>query len=128
MLQLPGNVLTQDLEKAKGYNGAMLHSTKPNSRVAVFDETDDVFYIIKTDINNNKIEMDRYRFYPEPIEDVNDRKYASKEDFNTLKEMIENVQQSVWELTRSTADNKSNAANRQNKQNNGTNKTGNTSN
>ena len=121
MLQLPGSVPMNELPKAKGYNAAMLRVTKPNSREAVFDEDDDVFYIITTDINNNKVSIDRYRFYPEPIEDVNDRKYASKEDLNMLKEMLENVQQSVRELSESRQYNDS--ANKSNKQHNPNNRT-----
>lgn len=105
MLQLPGSIYGQDLIKTKGYNGALLHLTQPNSRIPVFDEDDDVFYIIETDANNNKTSVNRYRFYPEPIEDVNDKKYASKEDFNLLKEMLENVQQSVRELSEATVSN-----------------------
>ena len=106
MLQLPGSIYGRELNKAKGYNGALLFITQPNSREVVFDEDEDVFFIIETDANNNKVKVDRYRFYPEPIEDVNDKKYASKEDFNLLKEMIENVQQSVQQLSEPNSTNK----------------------
>ena len=99
MLQLPNSFVGRDLNKVKSYNEALLHITQPSSREVLFEEDDDVFYIVETDMSNNKVAVDRFRFYPEPLEDVNDKKYASKADFVMLKEMIENVQQSVRELS-----------------------------
>jgi hypothetical protein len=74
------------------------YPAKPNSRTALFVDDDDVFYIIATDTNGYKSEIRRFRFVEEPIETQNGS-YASKEDFNMLKEELGNVQQSIQQLT-----------------------------
>ena len=94
--QLPG----KDLPKVKGIDSARMFPTAPDSRCVVFDEDEDVFYIISTDSSNFKSSIDRYRFYKETIEEANDSKYATKEDFDLLREAINNVQQSIQQLTK----------------------------
>lgn len=89
----------QDLTKVNGIESVKVFPTTPNSRVAVFDSEDDIFYIIQTDAGNYKT-IRRFRFNEEPIEAVNDAKYVSKDEFNSLKEMIEDVQHSIQQLTR----------------------------
>lgn len=90
-------MVTSDLPKTNGMSGARLLKTTPNSRVAVFDADDDVFYVIQTDISNNKT-IDRFRFYPEPEPKPEDI-FASKEEIQELKGEINDVQQSIRELT-----------------------------
>lgn len=92
--QLPG----KDLPKVKGIESARMFPTAPNSRNVVFDEDEDIFYLIETDASNFKSSVRRFRFYEETIEEANDAKYATKEDFNYLKEAINNVQQSIQQL------------------------------
>ena len=87
----------QDLLKVKGIESARMYPTQPNSRVALFDEDDDVFYIIRTDSSNFKSEVRRYRYIEEPIESSNNN-YVTKDEFNSLKEEIGNVQQSIQQL------------------------------
>lgn len=86
-----------DLQQTSGMVGAGSIVTRPSSRIAVFDRDDDVMYIITTDINGNK-NIGRYRFYaeeePKP-EDI----FASKAEIRELKGEIDNVQQSIRELT-----------------------------
>lgn len=108
---LPYGLANKDLPKVEGYDGVLRYPTTPNSRDAVFDANDDIFYIIETDSNNYKTKVSRYRFYPESIEDVNDKKYASKAEFNELKEILSNVQQSIQQLTGDKSTNVANDAN-----------------
>lgn len=86
-----------DLQQTAGMAGAQSIVTRPSSRIAVFDKDDDIMYIIATDMNGNK-NVGRYRFYaeeePKP-EDI----FASKAEIRELKGEIDNVQQSIRELT-----------------------------
>lgn len=86
-----------DLQQTAGMSGASSIVTRPSSRIAVFDKDDDVMYIIATDLNGNK-NIGRYRFYaeeePKP-EDI----FASKAEIRELKGEMDNVQQSIRELT-----------------------------
>lgn len=105
-----------DLIKVKGFENVKFYPTKPNSRECVFDADEDVFYIVTTDANNFKTSIRRFRFTEEPIESVYDSKYATKEDLNSLKEMIGNVQQSIQQLSESDNRTKSNNKPNGNKQ------------
>lgn len=93
-----------DLPRVKGIDRAKAYQTQPNSRVAVFEEDDDIFYVIQTDALGNKTKISRYRFVEEPIETEMDSKYVSKKEFTELKEMIEDVKQSIRELATSKSD------------------------
>lgn len=97
-IQIQG-ISNGDLIKVNGLESAKLYpNTQPNSRIALFDENDDIFYVVTTDASNYKSSIKRYRFYEESIEDANDAKYVTKEEFNGLKEMITGVQQSVQQF------------------------------
>ena len=89
-------VVLNDLQKTKGMIGARSVLTRPSSRIAVFDEDDDIFYIVQTDINNNK-NVTRYRFVEEPEPKPEDI-FASKDEINELKGEIGDVKQSIQEL------------------------------
>lgn len=89
---------TIDLPRVKGLDRAKAYQTQPNSRVAVFEDDDDIFYVIQTDALGNKTKISRYRFVEEPIENELDTKYASKKEISELKEMLEDVKQSISEL------------------------------
>ena len=86
-----------DLQQTSGMVGAHSIVTRPSSRIAVFDKDDDVMYIITTDINGNK-NIGRYRFYAEEEPKPEDL-FASKAEIRELKGEIDNVQQSIRELT-----------------------------
>ena len=86
-----------DLQQTSGMDGARSIITRPSSRIAVFDKNDDVMYIISTDTSNNK-EIRRCRFYDEPEPKPEDI-FASKAEMKELKGEIDNVQQSIRELT-----------------------------
>lgn len=100
--QLPG----KDLPKVKGIESARMYPTAPNSRDVVFDEDDDVFYLIETDASNYKANIRRFRFTEESIEAANDAKYATKADLLNLQEAINNVQQSIQQLSKQKQSNK----------------------
>lgn len=86
-----------DLQQTSGMDGARSIITRPSSRIAVFDKNDDIVYIISTDTNNNR-EIRRCRFYDEPEPKPEDI-FASKAEMKELKGEIDNVQQSIRELT-----------------------------
>ena len=113
--QLPG----KDLPKVKGIESARQYPTMPDSRCAVFEDDDDVFYLIETDSSNYKSSIRRFRFAEESIEDANDAKYATKEDFNLLREAINNVQQSIQQLAESNRTNNSKQFNGKQRSNSG---------
>jgi hypothetical protein len=89
--------LITDLPQTVGMNGARAYPTRASSRTAVFDKDDDVFYVIATDLNNNKTIV-RYRFFEEPEPKPEDL-FASKSEIKELKGEIDNVQQSIRDLT-----------------------------
>lgn len=113
--QLPG----KDLPKVKGIESARQYPTMPDSRCVVFEDDDDVFYLIETDSSNYKSSIRRFRFTEESIEDANDAKYATKEDFNLLREAINNVQQSIQQLAESNRTNNSKQFNGKQRSNSG---------
>lgn len=86
-----------DLQQTSGMEGARNLKTTLNSRSVAFDSNDDVFYIIRTDMNGSKT-INRYRFYEEPEPKPEDI-FASKAEIRELKGEIDNVQQSIRELT-----------------------------
>lgn len=91
------NAILSDLPRTKGMDGARSVITRPNTRSVYFDTDDDIFYIVQTDINNNK-EITRFRFEeaPEPKpEDI----FVSKEEFNVMRGELGDVKQSIQELT-----------------------------
>lgn len=89
----------QDLLSIKGdIEAVRTYPTRPNSRLALFDEDDDVFFVVKTDQNGYKSEIKRFRYIEEPIETPNSN-YASKEDLNSLREDVNDVKQSIQQLT-----------------------------
>ena len=94
-----------DLPRVKGYNGAMIYPTKPNSRIPLFDEDDDVFYVVKTDSANNKYSIEKKRFVDEPITEIVGtpqanipENIATIDDIKGIKEDMEDVKQSIREL------------------------------
>ncbi len=91
------NLPQMDLPKVKGIESVRMFPTQPNSKTAVFDEDEDVFYVIITDSGNYKT-IRRFRYVEEPLDISFESKYVTKEEFNSLKEMINNVQYSIQKL------------------------------
>lgn len=78
-----------------GIDSAKAYPTQPNSRVALFDENDDVMYIKTTDASNFPT-ITRYRFTEEKeSEKTASETYVTVEEFNKFKEEILNAQQSL---------------------------------
>lgn len=99
MMQFPyGGMTNNNLITVRTVDDVRALQTLPNSKLAAFEDNDDIFYFIETNANNNK-SIRRFRFKEEPIETVYDKRYATKEEFNELKEMIGNVQQSIQNLS-----------------------------
>lgn len=108
MLNLYGglsNMMAMDLPRVNSIESAQkyptVHSMPPNSRVALFDENDDIMYIVSTDASNT-IGVKRFRFVEEPLltpEQIADQKYVTIDQFmnfqTELKEELRNVQQSI---------------------------------
>lgn len=82
------------LISVNGIESARAYPTQPNSRVALFDSNDDVFYVKTTDASNFPT-IKRYRFFEESEEQVNNEKYVTIEEFDKFKEEMLNGQQSI---------------------------------
>ena len=68
------------LIQVNGMDSARAYPTQPNSRVALFDSNDDVFYVKTTDASNFPT-IKRYRFFEESEEQVNNDKYVTIDEF-----------------------------------------------
>ena len=92
-----------DLYRVRGMDGAKQFPTQPNSRYALFDEDEDVFYVKVTDQNNYPISLKRFCFIEEEEPDPNTPQYVTMEEFNRFKEDVLNGKQSVRSESNSTA-------------------------
>lgn len=99
-----------DVPRVKGYNGAMIYPTKPNSRIPLFDEDDDVFYLVCTDSANNKYSIEKKRFVDEPITEIVGNasqqlpdNLATLDDIKGIKEDMNDVKQSIQQLAEAIA-------------------------
>lgn len=90
-----------DLPSCNGIEGAKMFNTHPSSRQAVFDQNEDVLYIITTDRRNVKTNIRRLRFEDYPIPRPEDL-YVSKEEFketnDALKGAIDDVKFTLQQL------------------------------
>lgn len=96
----------RDLEKVNGLESAKQYQMPPNSRVALFDANDDIFYVKETDSSGFPT-IRTFRFVedtatPQPVEEV---KYVTMEEFNTFKEELLNGQQLIRTETKSESTN-----------------------
>ena len=78
----------EDLHSVRGMDGAKRFQTKPNSRYAMFDEDDDVFYIKVTDQNNYPVSLKRYRFTEEEEPEPEVPQYVTMSEFTKFKEEL----------------------------------------
>lgn len=88
-----------DLPKVSSIDELDKMATQANSRYVFFDDSDDLFYIVSTNGNNFKT-VNRYRFYEDPVPKPEDN-YATKDEINELKGMMNNVQLSIQQLINS---------------------------
>ncbi len=88
---------TRDLEKVNGIESARQYVMPPNSRVALFDINDDVFYVRETDASGFPT-IRKFRFVEESETALpaDTNQYVTYEEFNKFKEEILNGQQSIF--------------------------------
>lgn len=82
------------LESARNF--PISNQLPPNSRIALFDDDDDIMYIVQTDASNYPT-VKRFRFTEEadPAMVKAEEKYVTLEEFNKFKEDILNGKQFV---------------------------------
>lgn len=83
------------IESARNFAAA--NQLVPNSMVAVFEDDDDIMYIIKTDASNYPT-IRRFRFVeePDPSTIKAEEKYVTLDEFNKFKEeVLSNAKQFV---------------------------------
>lgn len=99
---MPALAPTQ-LVKVTGLDGAKAFQMAPNSSVALFNESEDIFYVKTTDgAGFPTIRAFRFEPYEEPTPKV--EQYVTLDEFNKFKEEILNGKQSVRKSTaKSTA-------------------------
>lgn len=90
MAQIPQQQTAPGLIQVTGLEGAKAYPLAPNSVAALFDADRDVMYIKRTDAGGYPT-IEAYEFKPlqEPaVQKTPD--YVTRQEFNELKEMIEN--------------------------------------
>lgn len=82
------------MESARNF--PMANQLPPNSMVAVFEDDDDIMYIIRTDASNYPT-IRRFRFVeePDPATIKAEDKYVTIDEFNKFKEEVLNAKQFV---------------------------------
>ena len=90
----------RELEKVNGIESAKQYPMQPNSMVALFDMNDDIFYLKVTDASNFPT-IRKFRFVEEvdqpALPQPTDQQFVTIEEFNALKEELQNGQQHIWE-------------------------------
>lgn len=90
-----------ELPRVNGYDGALRFPLGPNSRIALFDGSDDIMYIKQTDAGGYPT-VTRYRFAPDEQPANSGQKYVTMDEFNKFKEDLLNGQQLIRESSDST--------------------------
>lgn len=97
-LSNPAMVPGQRLLRTKGWEAADKYPTPRDSEVPIFDEELDYVYIKVTDVNGGST-LRRFHLEEDPIPVFDPKKYVTVDDFNSLKEEIQNgfnsIQQSI---------------------------------
>lgn len=91
---MPGNL---DSYGVDGVAGAERFQSQPNQRYALFDKNEDYVYFFTTDGSNNKSTIRRCEFKDKPVPKLEDM-FTPKEEFNSLKEEMSDVKQSIQQL------------------------------
>ena len=86
----------RDLEKVNGMESARQYQMPPNSRVALFDANDDIFYVKETDASGFPT-IRTFRFVEEVTQasTTEEHEYLTVEEFNKFKEELLNGQQPI---------------------------------
>lgn len=86
----------RDLEKVNGIESARQYIMPPNSRVALFDINDDIFYVRETDASGFPT-IRKFRFYEEIENNVQtqETQYLTLDEFNKFKEELINGEFSI---------------------------------
>ena len=84
----------ESIIRVTGMDGAKAYPMTPNSRVALFDDSRDVFYIKMADAGGYPT-LAAHTFAPLQETPAPTPDYVTREEFNQLKELIENVKQPV---------------------------------
>lgn len=86
---------SNQLIKVNGLESAKAYQTQPGSTIALFDASEDYFYIKSTDTNNFPL-IRRFRFVEEPIDTPNESGFITRQEFEDFKaEVLKNVKQSI---------------------------------
>lgn len=105
----------KDLIRVNGIEGARMYPVQPNTRIALFDANEDIFYIKSADAGGYAT-IEPYVFSrmetPAPATDTN--KYVTVEDFEKFKEELLNGKYAIqsnksskyptWSATAHTGD------------------------
>jgi len=90
------NTFQNNLIKVTGINGAKAYQMQPNGAIALFDDSNDVFFIKTTDgANFPTIRM--FQFSEIKEEQSQQTEYVTRQEFNELKEMFDNGKQHISE-------------------------------
>lgn len=98
-------LLPQDLSFAKGITGALNFPAARGSRVTIFDEDEDVFYIKSVDVygNTNPIRVFDYKErVPESAQNSSNQEAQTKtnEEINQLKTELSDLKEQLSNLTK----------------------------
>ena len=84
----------ESIIRVTGLEGAKSYPMAPDSRVALFDDSRDVFYVKTTDAGGYPT-LAAYTFSPLREAPAPAPDYVTRDEFNQLKEMIESAKQPV---------------------------------
>lgn len=84
----------ESIIRVTGMDGAKAYPMAPNSRVALFDDSRDVFYIKAADAGGYPT-LTAYTFAPLQEAHAPAPDYVTRDEFNKLKELIENGKHSI---------------------------------
>lgn len=93
----------ESIIRVTGLDGARTYPVAPNGRVVLFDDARDVFYL-KTADGGGYPTLTAYSFSPLREDAAPSPDYVTRDEFNKLKELIENAQQPVRKAKPDTAE------------------------
>lgn len=93
----------EGLVRVTGMEGARAYPVQPNTRVALFDDGRDVFYIKSADSGGYPT-LTAYSFAPLQDTPAPNPDYVTRAEFDELKEMIANGKQPVRKASKAAAE------------------------
>lgn len=101
MASIPQQQTAPGLIQVTGIEGAKAYPLAPNSEAALFDAGRDVFYVKRTDAGGYPT-ISAYQFAPmNETNQPESSEFVTRQEFNELKEMIENGIKPVPTATKS---------------------------